>query len=203
MKKLLEIPKPQSNSFIIWEHLIKSAVAFIGTFALLFFGPMMLGRRRNVNGEDSLTFKLVQYIIEHPEIQVGISVLAVLFTNFYIIIKNKKIKYIIKIEQGEETIRMELTNLYYTKSQQIEISKSDFEFYFENSVTRDNEKRQTIVFNNKRDNKTIGEINTQHFFWSEYSLQLRKVIHELKEYRTPNKTANNRTLGLSSLTKWK
>ncbi len=203
MKKLLETPKPQSNSFIIWEHLLKSAVAFIGTFAMLFFGPMMLGRSRSVNGEDSLTFKFVQYLIEHPEIQIGLSVLAVLITNFYIFIKNKKIKYIIKIEQDEKTIRIELTNLYYTKSKQTEIPKSDFEFYFKNSITQDNEKRQTIVFNNTRDNKIIGEINTKHFFWSEHSLQLRKVINELKEYRTPNKITKSRKLGLNSLTNWK
>lgn len=203
MKKLLDIPKPQSNSFIIWEHLLKSAVAFIGTFALLFFGPMMLGRSTRVNGEDGLSFKIVQYLIEHPEIQVGLSILAILIANFYILIKNKKIKYIVKIEQDEKAIILHLTNLYYTKSRLIEISNSDFEFYFKNSVTQDNEKRQTIVFNKKRDNKTIGEINTKHFFWSEHRIQIMKVINELKPYRTPNRIGKSRKLGINSLTKWK
>jgi len=204
MKKVLEISRPKSNSYIIWEHLMKSAVAFIGTFAMLFFGPMMAGSRsRGVDAEDRLSFKIIQYLIEHPEVQIGLSVFAVVILNIYIIFKNQKIKYIVKIEYDDSVIQMELTNLYYSKKQQIEIPTKDFEFYIENSVTEDNEKRQKIVFRNTLENRTVGEINTKHFFWSDHMIQLRNVIQELEQYRKISITANNRKPGLSALTKWK
>lgn len=183
---------------------MKSAVAFIGTFAMLFFGPMMAGsRNRGMDAENSLSYKIIHYLIEHPEVQIGLSVVAVVITNCYILIKNQTVKYIVKIEFDERAIRMELTNLYYTKRKQIEIPATHFEFYIENSVTGDNEKRQKIVFRNTVDQSIIGEINTKHFLWSEHLLQLKNVILELNEYRTLNKTENNHKSVLSAFMKWK
>lgn len=98
---------------------------------------------------------------------------------------------------------MELTNLYDSKKQQIEIPSNNFEFYIENSVIEDNEKIQKIIFRNTIENRIIGEIITKDFFWSEHMIQLKNVIQELEQYRKMNVTANNRKPGLSFLTKWK
>lgn len=185
MNKFLDITKPESNSFIIWEHLMKSAVAFIGTFAMLFFGPMMLGSSRGGNNsENSLSYQLIEYFIKHPEVQIGLSLLAVVIMNGYIFYKNRKVKYIVKIEQDAPVIRLELTNLYFSRRTQVEILATDFEFTVENSVSENNEKRQKIIFRNKIDNKTIGEIDPKHFLWSEHLVQLKNMIRELDQFRS-------------------
>jgi hypothetical protein len=73
--------------------------------------------------------------------------------------------------------------LYFSKKQQIEIPIVNFDFYVENSVTEDNEKRQKIVFRNTKENKIVGEINPKHFLWSEHLVQLKNVIQVLEQYR--------------------
>jgi hypothetical protein len=203
LKKILEIARPKRNNFIIWEHLIKSTVAFTGTFAMLFFGPLMAGSKGNDGDtENSLVLQIILYVINHPEIPIGLSALAVVIANVYIVFKNQQIKYIVKIEYDESKIQLELTNLYYTKRQQIEIPTADFEFYFEDSITEDHEKLQKIVFRNTFENRSIGEINPKHFFWSEHLIQVKNVIQELKEYRKKSITATKRQPGLSTFIKW-
>jgi hypothetical protein len=200
MKTILKINKPKSNSFIIWEHLLKSAVAFIGTFALLFWGPLFLGSKRRRN-EDGVGKDVFIYFIEHPEVTIGLSFVAVLINNFYIYHKNRKTKYIVKIDHDESTVNMELTNLYYTTKQLVEISKKDFGFNIENSVSDSNEKRQKIVFKNISDNTILGEIDTKYFFWAEYMVQLKNVIVELGEYRNVNQSSRSSLSSINILTR--
>lgn len=171
---------------------------------MLFFGPLLLGSRsRTGEVEDSLSFNLIQYLFEHPEVQIGLSVLAVVFINIYIVFKNQKMKYIVKMEYDDSVIQMELTNLYYSKKQLVETPTKDFEFFIENSVSDDNEKHQKIVFRNALENNILGEINLQHFFWSEELVQLKNLIKELEQFRKKSIITNNRKPGLSTLIKWK
>lgn len=184
MKTLLNISKPKGRSFIFWEHLLKSVVAFIGTFAMLFFGPMMLGSKsRGVDAEDRLSYTIIKFIIEHPEIQIGLSVLAVVIINIYIIFKNHKIKHITHLAHDENHIQIELTNLYFSKTKKVEIPTANFEYSIEKLRTYNNEKRLKIIFRNKSKNTIIGEINPKHSFWSEHLIQLKGMIQELNAYR--------------------
>lgn len=198
MNVVLEILKPKSNSFILWEHLLKSAVAFVGTFAMLFFGPLMLGsRNRSGNSENSLSYIIIEYFIEHPEVKIGISVLALVAMNIYVFVKNQKVNYIVKIASDANVINLTLTNMYFSKMKQIEIPLSDFEFYLESKVSDNTEKKQKLVFKRRSENNTIGEINPKHFFWADHLLQVRNVMHELKTYRVENINATNRKSGIS------
>ncbi len=184
MKQLLEIPRPLKNGFIIWEHTLKSVVAFVGTFAMLFFGPMMLGSRHRVNDvDDRLAVKFVLYILENPGVHIGLSVLAVLLTNVYLLRKNRKMRYVVGIALDEEIISFELTNLYYSKKSRIELPLSDFEFSIETKVSEINEKKRKIIFNNKMNQSNIGFIDPDHLFWSDHLIKIRNVIKELGEYR--------------------
>ncbi|MEZ4924490.1 MAG: hypothetical protein R2780_15080 [Crocinitomicaceae bacterium] len=55
MSEILKITKPKDNSHIFWSHAIKSVLAFSGTFAILFFVPLILGasssRHSQINEE--------------------------------------------------------------------------------------------------------------------------------------------------------
>jgi hypothetical protein len=158
-------------------------------------------KNKGAGSEDSLSFKVIQYLFEHPEVYIGLSALAVVIANSYIVFKNQKIKYIAEIARNENSIQLEIVNLYYTKRQVAEIPTVDFEFYVENSTTNSNEKRQKIIFRDKLNNKTVGEINPKHFFWSDHLIQLRTVIQELKEYRKMNLTKHNDSLEFGTFLK--
>ena len=93
MKTLLEIKKPSSKSFIVWEHVLVSAVTFTGTFILLFFGPMFLNSRsRNHDSSNDPGISIIEYLFNHPAVYFGLTVLAVIIANVYIFIKNQKFK---------------------------------------------------------------------------------------------------------------
>lgn len=202
MHTLLEIKKPKSNSFIIWEHVMKTVFTFMGTFAILIFVPLMLGGKSSVvPTEDRLAYSIVDYLFHHPEIQIGIPIAAAALMNIYLIFKNRKIKYIVKIEHNASNIQFDLTNLYFSKQVQMELPLSDLEFYLENKVNDDNEKQQKIVFRNAVQNVIIGEIKPDHIFWSERLLHIREVIHELNAHRTPNVSNKSRIPGIGTF--WK
>lgn len=185
MKKLLQIDKPKRNTFIIWDHVIKSAVAFVGTFALMFFGPMFLGgkRRRSGDYENSLSYQLIVYINEHPEVHVGASILAVIVYNIYLVIKNSKSKYISSVSVSESEVILGRTNLYFSKFEEIIVPIQNFQFILEKKVNSSNEKKSIIIFKDINQSKEIGRILPDHFAWEEKLIQIKNMIAELKEFR--------------------
>lgn len=200
MQTLLDIKKPKSNSFIIWEHVMKSVVAFIGAFASMIFLPMIFeGKHRRHRSENSSS--LVDFLFHHPEIQIGVSIVAFVAMNAYLIYKNRKIKYIVKIEYDADKIRFGLTNLYFSKQQELELPLADFEFHLEKKVTENNEKQRKIVFRNARKNALIGEIKPDHLFWADHLLQIREVLEELQAYRRPDVSETSPSMGIGTL--WK
>jgi hypothetical protein len=181
MTTILHIPKPKGNSFIAWEHIIKSAVAFTGTYILLFFGTLMMSGKRG--GGESLGKNIFIYLTKHPEVQIGLSVFALLVINLYVFFKNRKVKYIVEIQHDENSLQFGLTNLYYSQNMIISVPKNHFQFHIENTVSENDEKRQKIVFRNYQEGKIIGEIDTKHFLWEKHLLQLKNMISELNVYR--------------------
>ncbi|XOV68187.1 MAG: hypothetical protein ACFHU9_03235 [Fluviicola sp.] len=194
---------PKNNGFIFWEHALKSTVAFVATFALLFFGPLMLGsRNRGGNSKDGLTYQIISFVLEHPEVHVGALFAALLIMNGYIFYKNRKVKYIRKVAFDSDEVKIELTNLYFSKTKKVVIPSSHFEFYIKNTVNLDNDKKQEVIFRNKRSNEVIGIIKPKHFFWSEQLVQLRSLILALKGYRKDDRSTDGKAPGLGSITKW-
>ncbi len=200
MKTLLEIKKPSSKSFIVWEHVLVSAVTFTGTFILLFFGPMFLSSRsRKHDSSNDPGISIIEYLFNHPAVYFGLTVLAVIIANVYIFIKNQKTNYIVKIERDEQQIRFELTNLYFSKHQLQVLDLNNFEFYFESKVSQDDDKQQRIIFRNKTENLTIGEIIPKHFIWNEQILKLKAALSELQGFKGKSRERQSKVPGISWL----
>lgn len=180
---ILNIPPPKNKTFIVWEHAMKSAVAFIGTFAMLFFGPMLLEARSRDTSTDSLGAQLVFYLIDHPEVQFGLSILAVVICNVYLIWRNRKMKYIVGITKDDNVLELQLTNLYYSKTTPIQVDLTNVEIKLESKVSSSNEKKQRIFFRRKNDTAIIGEMDLRYLFWSENLPQLKFMLQELEAYR--------------------
>jgi hypothetical protein len=200
LKVNLKIAKPKDKSFILWEHLLKSAVFFVGTYALLFFAPLFLdAKTHDSNRSEGIGINIFFFLNKHPEIQLGICLIAVIFINLYVIKKNSSIKYITQIEHDSATIYFQITNLYFTKNQNINIPLTEFEFYFEHTITGNNQKKQKIIFKNSVNNQTIGEINPDHFFWSNHKIQIRNMMEDLNEYRKPTMHTESKSNGIGSI----
>ncbi len=100
---------------------MKTAAMFVGTFAMLFFGPMLLDGRNHRSGENGLGYYIVVFLLEHPMVQIGISALATLGYNIYTFIVNRKIKYVVQVHVTSDMAEIHLTNLYYSKMKIIQI----------------------------------------------------------------------------------
>lgn len=179
MKTLLLIPRPESNGFIVWEHTLKTVVMFVGTFAMLFFGPMFLDARSR-SSENGLGYYIVAFLIEHPFVQIGLSILAALIYNIYTIVVNRKVQYVVQINVTEKMAEIHLTNLYYNKLKVIQVSLAELSYKIDNKVTGGNEKKQKIKFMNHSTLETIGVIDTKHFFWAEKLREIRAMLLVLK-----------------------
>jgi len=200
MNTILEIKKPSSKSFIVWEHVMISSVTFTGTFILLFFGPMFLSSKsRNHDSSNDPGISIIEYLSNHPVVYFGLTVLAVIIANVYIIMKNQKTKYIVKIEQDDHIMRFELTNLYFTKFERKELEKNDFEFYFETKVSQDEDKQQRIIFRNKTANSTVGEIIPKHFIWNEQIIRVKNLLIELQAFKVKSRQRKTNVPGISTL----
>lgn len=184
MKQLLKIQKPSSNTFIIWEHILKSVVFFVGTFALLFFGPLMLGAKsRWKNGENSFNMNIIEFLLTHPIVYFGASVIAVILCNLYIFVKNKKMKYVVGVKIDNDIIEICLTNLYFSQERKVELSLSDFELNIEQRETEFKEKNQTLIFKNSKTKDIIGKINPKQAIWEDKLIEVKSMLVELKQFR--------------------
>ena len=187
MKSILQIHKPENSSHIIWEHLIKSALAFSGTFALLFFGPLLLSaksRRRPYRDEDtSLELDIISYLLEHPEVQIGLCILAVIIYNVYIISKNSKRKYAVSISQDGDNLSIGISNLYYKTVTEHRLPIKDLAYEIKTKTSDAGEKQSTLRFIDRSKNREIAIIKPSHILWSK---QIRDIRDSLKKLDSLN-----------------
>jgi soluble cytochrome b562 len=156
---------------------------FVGTFAMLFFGPMLLDGRNHRSGENGLGYYIVVFLLEHPKVQIGISVLTAFGYNIYTFIVNRKIKYIVQVHITADLAEIHLTNLYYSKMKIVQVPLADLSYKIENKVTDNNEKKQKVKFFNQGTSEVVGIIDMKHFFWAENIRAIRTMLAELKSLR--------------------
>ena len=199
MKTILEIKPPTSRSYIFWEHSIKSAVAFVGTFALCFFGPLFLSAKTNKYGSDSENdpgFYLVKLFIDHPEYQIGLSVLAVIIYNIILIVGNSKITNIVSINLEQDQVNFEITNYYFKKVTKVSIPLSELDYEIVSKTMDEANKNTTVYFRNNRTTGVIGRIKPSHPIWSSQLADIRNALAQLKELGV---TKNEKTVNRSSV----
>lgn len=156
-------------------------------------------KSRNHDSSNDPGISIIEYLFNHPAVYFGLTVLAVIIANVYIFIKNQKTTSIVKIELDEQQIRFELTNLYFSKQQFQALDLNNFEFFFETKVSQDDDKQQRIVFRNKAENSTIGEIIPKHFIWNEQILSLKSALSELQEFKGKSRERKSKVPGISTL----
>ncbi len=202
MKQLLKIPLPGNATHIVWEHLLKSAVAFVGTFALLFFGPMLLtSKRHHRHSEFDPGLSLVKFILEHPIVHFGGSALVMIITNIILIRKNRRVDYVIGMETDEKEIRLHLTDLRCKRQKSLQLPIALLGCTIRTKIT-DDDKKRTLIFSNTATKNPIGTILPDHIIWSEHTIQLRNMLKKLDQLGiTIQKQSNTKNGPVSALFK--
>jgi len=180
---ILKIEPPPNISHIVWEHAMKTVIAFIGTFSILFFGPLFLSAssRDQSYGKEGTTdwsINFLGYLIEHPEVQIGICAAVVLIYNGWIIFKNSKRNAVISIENLGSTLKFGLTNLYYRKVSFLEINIDAITL--ESHVkSLESDEWTELRFNNKKTGEIVGIIRPQHVLWTNKIKELNAALRML------------------------
>jgi hypothetical protein len=196
MNSILKIHKPENTVHILWEHILKSALAFTGTFALLFFGPLLLsGKSRsrhhgNTDNDPGLLF--IKFIIEHPEIQFGVSILAVLIYNLIIIKNNSKKNYAVSIDIDNYMVIIGKTNLYYKEVENVSLPLENLTYTLVTKTSDAGEKQSTLRFIDKTNRKIIAAIKPSHIIWNNQVRDIRLALRELDSLGV-NKDEHNST----------
>jgi hypothetical protein len=190
VNKLLEIPKPKDKNHIIWEHVLTSCVGFVGTFVLMYFGPLFLassGRHSyRRNGPNETIGSFYETMLENPEYMVLIASLVTIGINLFILRKNRKMKLIVGIIETNFDFQIERTNAYFAKVEKLSVPKERFSFRIERMVSSESDKKQELIFSDSQTRMEIGRIKPQHIFWEKQITQVRNVIQNLKQYREPD-----------------
>lgn len=182
MRQLFSISRSKDNSHLVWEHLMKSALAFAGTFTATFFGPMMLGARRyspNRGSEDSFTGKIVLFILENPLMNFAICGVILVIYNIVVFRKNSRVEHISSVSMNEIEIEITNVNLRFSKQKTIRIKKTDCTIEFNMKEDEFGEKFKKIKF--FENEKLIGFINPKNHFWNEKLPEIQRMINELKQ----------------------
>lgn len=182
---LLNIPKPKNNNHIVWEHVMKTVVSFVGAYALLFFGPMLLGGRRgNGIGKD-----IVFYLVKHGEVHLLISLLICILYNAYTYIKNSKVNCVVGVQYESGHFDLKLTDRYFRKLHSIRIEAAKLKVEFEKNPDEEGRpKTKGILFRDLSTQRVIGKIVPSHLFWSESLLEVRSCLAEIREIQGQQRT---------------
>lgn len=162
-----------------------SIVAFSGMFALLFFGPLILGGKnrhgRHGSDEDSLAGSIIKWVVENPEMVIAICCVGVIVMNIYLLVKNTKNKYIVGIDLENDTLFFKITDLYFKNIEKVSISVSSVTFTIINKTSDMEGKTQSLRFNDIRTDELIGMIKPRHVIWSDQFNDVRRACKKLSE----------------------
>ena len=109
--EIIVIPERPYITDGLGYHMIMSVGAFLGTYALLFFGPILLL-------ED---IELTVYFLDHPPLKFGLCLVVVMLFNLITVVRKSRKQHIIGLVYREETkdLLFELINLYSRSSKQV------------------------------------------------------------------------------------
>jgi hypothetical protein len=124
----------------------------------------MEGRRRGNKGE-GFGAEILKYLIERPELQFTLCVVAVALYNVYVVFRNTPKKYAVGIRIKEDSVEIDLTNLYYKKTETKSVSRKDFYYIIETKEVSEKEKRQTLKLMDGSVSQEIGIIKPKHLIW--------------------------------------
>lgn len=199
MISILTIPKPRSKQYVVWEHLLKSAVAFTGTFALLFFGPLFLApRSRHLSSQDEVppSISFLEYMLEHPMVQIGICIVVVIIYNVRIFLSNNQRTAVIFIGLQDDQIEIRTSDRYFRGEQKLQIPLEQFGFQIVAKADDSGDGSSEVHFIQTSSNKILGKIQTSHAIWNAHIPTIREALKALEALGVQKLKTRRRSSGL-------
>ncbi|MEO1417884.1 MAG: hypothetical protein AAFW00_21550 [Bacteroidota bacterium] len=164
---ILERPKVMDG---LGYHIIMSVWAFVGTYALLFFGPILL--------LDDI--ELSAYFLDHPPLKFGLCLAVVVLFNLFIVIRNSRKQHIIGLVYREETkdLLFELINLYSRSSRQVIFPLSEVSWERKKVSIYGLESKKILIFKHKSE-KVFARIDPSLNPWEQRKKDIREGMKKL------------------------
>lgn len=177
---ILSITPPKRTAGLIWEHAMKTVVGFVGTFALLIFGPGFLGGRGG-SSKNSLFAKIIKFYMEYPAVVMIVSVLGLLLFNVEAIRYNTRKLFVVSIVYDEAMgiMRFEMVSLYSNARRQWLVPVSDL-------VLERKEKKRIVAGVTRyhqfstRAGEVIGRVDFENLIYEGSSRVLREALKKLE-----------------------
>ncbi|WP_159038551.1 hypothetical protein [Brumimicrobium mesophilum] len=200
MKTIFDIPKPKNSSHIIWTHVTTSVITFVGTFALIIFGPMFLGAKTRLGNSKTSALNIIGWMSENPEITYLICFMVAVIANIYIYWKNSKCKFVQKISIVENRVHFQLIDLMFKKSVDYSIPINEFEIKLKSEKEGEQLKTKKISFYKLNQGKPFAEILTRHIIWEKHVLKMKTLLKALHNSgATINRSSRDKKSLMSNL----
>lgn len=118
-------------------------------------------------------------VFENPLYLVASCLLVVIGYNCYLIIRNTRKNYIVTIEVEGELIRFGLTDLYFRKTELIELPIKAIGYDIRTKQSDSDGKKSTLIFINNQDIKVVGIMKSNYIIWNDQLLDIRNALIEL------------------------
>jgi hypothetical protein len=178
MKTILKINKPKNSIHHVWEHLLGSVFAYVSTYLFLIYAILHLIADRH-GSERAEKANWILQVYENPIYLISSCLFVVIGYNCFLIIRNTRKNYIVSIEVGEEFIRFGLTDLYFRKTESIELPIKTIGYDIRTKQSDNDGKKSTLIFINNQDIKVVGIMKSNYIIWNDQLLDIRHALIEL------------------------
>lgn len=182
--QLFNANHPVNRSYIIWEHVVKTVFALVGTFALLIFGPMIMGGRNTRHGGGDTAIHILDFFMSNLWIQVLICCTVALVYNFKIYRKNNRVNYLISAEVFNDNIRLMTNTFYFNRPNEVIVAPFDLKVKILSKYNDVEGRYHFFEFIHQPKNEKICCIKSNTFLYENMPFKIRELIQELKKRGT-------------------
>jgi hypothetical protein len=178
---ILDVSSVFKKEYMIWDHAMKTVFAFIGTYAILMFGPMFASSGRR----DSATDMFEYLMIDHPEYSISIAFAVALILNLSTLSKNIKKVHLARItyHEGTKEFTFEMTNKYAGKPALKTISAVDLTYTIEKQNVFLMGPQKYIDFREK-EIYTVGRINYEREVFKKSRPAIMNALKQINKIKT-------------------
>lgn len=181
-------------------HVTTTVIAFVGTFVILIFGPMLSGAKTRHYNSNKSAIDLIGWMSENTEITYLICFAVAIIANIYIYLKNRKCKYVQKISVSDNQAHFQIIDLMFKKSVAYSIPINEFEIKIKYEKEGEQLKTKKISFYKLNQGKPFAEILTRHIIWEKHVLKMKTLLKTLHNSGTTiNRSSRDKKSPMSNI----
>lgn len=166
---------------IVAEHIISSIFVFVGSFSIMFFGPLFLGAKGHSRHARESTSEIVEFMVIHPEVTITICTIITIIYNFRIYKRTstKNHVFAITFERSKKELSLKLISLRSNEFIVRDINLENFDL-----TQKKNDSLFRIasksIFQLRDKGKVVGIIDPENAIWVRYKKEIPQILSNLK-----------------------